>query len=119
MPESVALKIDGRVSSAAAGITVAAALENAGVNVCRTSVTGEPRGVLCAMGICFECRVTIDGAPHRRACMELVREGMRVETAESAACGLPSAVHFVPLDCKNSSPPIIFSAPVSSCFTYT
>ncbi len=80
MRESVSLTIDGRASSTDAGITVAAALENAGVRACRTSVSGEPRGALCAMGICFECRVTIDGAAHRRACMELVREGMRVET---------------------------------------
>ena len=28
------------------------------------------------MGTCFECRVTIDGEPHRRACLEPVREGM-------------------------------------------
>ncbi len=77
MPETVALTIDGRASSAPAGITVAAALENAGARVCRTSVAGEPRGVLCAMGICFECRVAVDGVPHRRACMEIVRDGMR------------------------------------------
>jgi NADPH-dependent 2,4-dienoyl-CoA reductase/sulfur reductase-like enzyme len=35
------------------------------------------------MGICFECRVTIDGVPHRRACTEIVPAAeapMRVET---------------------------------------
>jgi D-hydroxyproline dehydrogenase subunit alpha len=80
MPERVALTIDGKPSSAPAGVTVAAALENAGVRASRSSVAGEPRGVLCGMGICFECRVAIDGVPHRRACMELVRGGMRVET---------------------------------------
>jgi len=32
------------------------------------------------MGICFECRVTVDGDPHRRACLEPVRDGMEVET---------------------------------------
>jgi NADPH-dependent 2,4-dienoyl-CoA reductase/sulfur reductase-like enzyme len=32
------------------------------------------------MGTCFECRVTIDGEPHRRACLETVREGMHVAT---------------------------------------
>jgi hypothetical protein len=32
------------------------------------------------MGICFECRVTIDGVPHRRACMEACAPEMRVET---------------------------------------
>ena len=44
----------------------------------RTSVSGEARGPLCGMGACFECRVTIDGEPHRRACLETVREGMDV-----------------------------------------
>ena len=92
MPETVALTIDGRASLAPAGITVAAALENAGVRACRTSVADEPRGVLCAMGICFECRVAIDGVPHRRACMELVREGMSVATRASAVLGPPPAV---------------------------
>ena len=36
--------------------------------VCRTSVTGEPRGPLCGMGICFECRTTVDGREHVRSC---------------------------------------------------
>ena len=56
-------------------LTVAAALENAGRSILRRSVSGEPRGVLCAMGICFECRMDIGGVPHRRACMEM--EGSR------------------------------------------
>ena len=80
MSESVALRVDGRPVAADRGITVAAALENAGQHALRRSVSGQPRGVLCAMGICFECRVTIDGDPHRRACMEMVREGMDVRT---------------------------------------
>jgi NADPH-dependent 2,4-dienoyl-CoA reductase/sulfur reductase-like enzyme len=33
------------------------------------------------MGTCFECRVTIDGEPHHRACLETVREGMEVGLA--------------------------------------
>ncbi len=41
----------------------------------RRSATGEPRGPLCGMGTCFECRVTIDGVPHRRSCAEIVRDG--------------------------------------------
>lgn len=60
--------------------TVAAALWNADVHRFRRSVAGGVRGPICAMGICFECRVTIDGDPHRRACMELCRDGMQVET---------------------------------------
>jgi thioredoxin reductase len=80
MPDRVRLTVDGRSVPVEAGVTVAAALANAGVASLRSSVTGEGRGVLCAMGICFECRVAIDGAPHRRACMELVRDGMSIAT---------------------------------------
>jgi D-hydroxyproline dehydrogenase subunit gamma len=81
MPERVRLTVDGRAILADADVTVAAALWNAGVLRLRQSAGGEPRGVLCAMGICYECRVAIDGVPHRRACMELVRDGMAVSTA--------------------------------------
>ncbi len=83
MPESVALSVDGRAVASERGITVAAALENAGAAACRASVTGPRRAALCAMGVCFECRVTIDGIAHRRACMEMVREGMAIETGKS------------------------------------
>jgi sarcosine oxidase subunit alpha len=36
------------------------------------------------MGTCYECRVTIDGVAHRRACLVVVTEGMHVTTAASA-----------------------------------
>ena len=75
------LRIDGRPVAVPPGTTVAAALANAGVTHFRTSVGGERRGPLCAMGVCFECRVTIDGVPHRRACMLPCAHGMTVETA--------------------------------------
>jgi sarcosine oxidase subunit alpha len=80
MPRSVSILIDGRLLEVPEGITVAAALLNAGEDAFRDSVTGAPRGPLCGMGICFECRVTIDGVPARRACLEPVVGGMRVTT---------------------------------------
>jgi hypothetical protein len=46
----------------------------------RRSVSGEPRAPLCGMGICYECRVTIDGRPHARSCQILCAEGMNVKT---------------------------------------
>jgi hypothetical protein len=58
---------------------VSAALLDAGVP-CRRSVTGEPRTALCGMGICFECRATVDSTPHRRTCQLICREGMVVES---------------------------------------
>jgi sarcosine oxidase subunit alpha len=81
MAERVRILVDGRPLDVEAGISVVAALWNAGVRAARASaVAGEPRGPLCGMGVCFECRVTIDGAPQRRACLETVREGMEVGT---------------------------------------
>ena len=62
------------------GTTVASAILIVGIPL-RLSVTGEPRGPLCGMGICFECRATIDGAQHQRSCQVLCAEGMEVRTS--------------------------------------
>jgi sarcosine oxidase subunit alpha len=35
------------------------------------------------MGVCFECRVTVDGIGHQRACMLTVRDGMDVRAADA------------------------------------
>jgi sarcosine oxidase subunit alpha len=79
-PASFAIRVDGAEVHAEAGWSVAAALLNAGIGRFRDSVSGEPRGPLCAMGICFECRVEIDGVPDRRACLEPCRPGLVVAT---------------------------------------
>jgi sarcosine oxidase subunit alpha len=78
--ETIEIVADGRAVRVAAGITVAAALLDLGVTAFRRSVSGAPRGPLCGMGTCYECRVTIDGVPHRRACLTLAASGMAVET---------------------------------------
>ncbi len=82
MPESCTLAIDGARVTVPRGTTVAAAILLAGPAALRTSVRGEPRGPLCGMGICFECRVTIGGRPHQRSCQILCEEGMDVRTDE-------------------------------------
>lgn len=78
--KTIRIFVDGRPITAAPDITVAAALLNADQPAFRTSVGGMPRGPLCAMGVCFECRVTIDGFAHRRACLERCLPEMRIET---------------------------------------
>ena len=78
----IKLTINNRPVEAEDGTTVAAAVCALGVDVFRRSVTGEARGPLCGMGICFECRVTIDGVKHERSCNILVRDGMEVVTDE-------------------------------------
>jgi sarcosine oxidase subunit alpha len=80
--EWVRFTIDGSPAEAEPETTVLAALWNAGRRGLRRSVQGEERGALCAMGICFECRVTLDGRPGRRACLEVVRAGLDVRTGE-------------------------------------
>jgi len=81
MPSQISLTVDGSPVLIPSGATVAVAITLAG-QACRKSVTGEPRGPLCGMGICFECRVTINGTPHRRACQVFGEPGMDVRTEE-------------------------------------
>ena len=71
----------GTFAAASAG-AAAAAVARAGVTRFRGSVRGEARGPLCGMGVCFECRVTIDGQPHCRSCLTLCAAGMEVRTDE-------------------------------------
>jgi predicted molibdopterin-dependent oxidoreductase YjgC len=82
MPDQAAItiEVDGRALTASAGQTLAAALYAAGIRAWRRSRSGEPRGLLCGMGICFDCLVTVDEQPGVRACLEPVRAGMRVQT---------------------------------------
>jgi hypothetical protein len=83
MPESrdtLSLLIDGRIVVVPAGITVAAALARAGALAIRRSRTGEPRGALCGMGICHECRAEVDGVLHQRTCQMPCGNGMRIQT---------------------------------------
>ncbi|MFM0074695.1 (2Fe-2S)-binding protein [Paraburkholderia sediminicola] len=81
----VHLTIDGRSIEVEAGTIVAAALVMVGAGGTRTSVSGQPRAALCGMGVCQECRVTIDGRPHALACQTLCREGQVVCTAVAVA----------------------------------
>jgi aerobic-type carbon monoxide dehydrogenase small subunit (CoxS/CutS family) len=64
------------------GMTVAAAISNSGVTAFRNSVSGESRGPVCGIGICFECRATIDGVRHQRSCNVIAVDGMEVVTGD-------------------------------------
>ena len=77
--EAISITINGKPVSVAAGTSVAAAMLMSG-EPCRISVTGEPRAPLCGMGICMECRVTVNGLPHQRSCLLLCASGMEVVT---------------------------------------
>ncbi|MCA8949930.1 MAG: (2Fe-2S)-binding protein [Planctomycetes bacterium] len=69
----------GQEITGRAGDTVAMALWAAGEQVLRqSSRNGAPRAVLCNMGICYECLVSVDGES-LRACTTPVRDGMVIE----------------------------------------
>ena len=74
----VNLHINDQPVSVPVGCSVAAALAIAGNGVARISVGGEPRAPLCGMGICQECRVSINGV-RRLACQTTCSADMRVE----------------------------------------
>ena len=79
MPSEITIRINGVDVKVAEGTTVAVAMTAARV-ACRKSVSDEPRGPLCGMGICFECRAVINGHSHCRSCQILCEPGMDVRT---------------------------------------
>jgi D-hydroxyproline dehydrogenase subunit gamma len=83
MVNEIIVQVNGRPVSVPEGSTASAAIALAGVSCFRKSVSGAPRSPLCGMGICFECRVTIDRRGHRRSCQTVCRPGMEIETDEA------------------------------------
>ena len=85
-PRTARILIDGKPYEVTDGITVAAALDLFGRGAARLSVSGQWRAPFCGMGVCHECRVTID-ARRRLACQTLCREGLQVVTDVPAEAG--------------------------------
>ncbi|MEX3936734.1 2Fe-2S iron-sulfur cluster-binding protein [Paraburkholderia phymatum] len=81
--ERIRVVIDGEALDVGEGVTIAAALAVCGASTSgtRASATGELRSALCGMGICHECRVTVDGRAHVLACQTLCRDGQIIQTA--------------------------------------
>ncbi len=68
-----------------AGNSVAGAIAQAHQQLVTTrqSVHGMPRTAVCGMGICFECRVTINSNAHQLACQTPVATGMQITYEET------------------------------------
>jgi D-hydroxyproline dehydrogenase subunit gamma len=79
-PDRVRITLDGSVVEVPRGTSLAAAILANGVTRFHDSVTGGPRGPLCAMGICFECVITVNGRPRVRGCLLECVDGMEVRT---------------------------------------
>ena len=77
----VQISVDGETIEAYEGESVAAAMLASGRRVFRhTHPEGQPRGIFCGMGVCFECLVGVNGGERVRACIVPVQDGMRVTT---------------------------------------
>lgn len=73
---------NGQSIDAEPGMTIGGALMKAGIREIRsTRFTGEPRGIFCGIGSCFDCVVTVNGIANRRACITPVEAGMVVTSA--------------------------------------
>ena len=75
----ISITINGQSLQFSVGTSVAAAVMTVQPGF-RRSVSGELRGPLCGMGICMECRVTLNGHPQERSCQTLCTPGMEVVT---------------------------------------
>lgn len=78
-PVMVHLRIDDAEVAVIAGTSVAAAIAHVG-GTTRTSCTGMRRAPLCGMGVCFECRATVNGVAQERTCLLPVVDAMEVRT---------------------------------------
>jgi predicted molibdopterin-dependent oxidoreductase YjgC len=81
----VNITVDGRQMSVREGQTIAAALIGAGATGWRTTRrAGEPRGLFCGIGVCFDCLVSVNGSPPVRSCLVTARAGDEVTTTVEA-----------------------------------
>ncbi len=69
---------EGRAVEAWPGETVGAALLAADIRDLRRAEDGGARGLVCGIGLCWECRCVIDGRPNTRACQTAAKPGMAV-----------------------------------------
>jgi len=78
--QAITITVDGVPLPACLGETIAGALLAAGRRAWRRTSHGQPRGVFCGIGLCFDCLVTVNGTSNVRACVTPVAAGMVVET---------------------------------------
>jgi predicted molibdopterin-dependent oxidoreductase YjgC len=62
------------------GDTLGACMMRAGVLATRRSRSGQLRGLYCAIGVCNDCLVSVNGIGNVRACMTAAEPGARVDT---------------------------------------
>ncbi len=85
MSTPIEVYVNGIALRVQADTSVAAAILIAGVHAFRHSPSGQARGPLCGMGICAECRATIDDVPNQYTCQRMCTPGMQICTEAGQA----------------------------------
>jgi len=80
-PQPITIHVNGMATTCYPGETVAVALLAAGGTTFGRRPSGMPRRMMCNMGVCFDCLVTVNDQAAVRSCMTRVCEGMRIDLA--------------------------------------
>ena len=86
--EKFEIEVDGKTILACSGQTIAEVLLVNGLRSLRMTRKQSPRGVYCGMGICYECRMIVNGIPNVRTCMTLATPGCKIATQDDSRIAL-------------------------------
>src|SRR5699024_8712826 len=79
--KTINFTFNGKRLQGCEGDSIASALLANGIRTIRhDTATGEPRGLFCGIGHCYECRVTVIGSGNVRACTTRITENMTIES---------------------------------------
>jgi hypothetical protein len=74
------IQVNGKPVIAYPSETIATVLLASGRHVFRhTALSGEPRGLFCGMGVCFDCLVIINGHKNVRSCVTFAHPGDEIQ----------------------------------------
>ena len=83
--KTVTVTVNSQSVTAPEGQTVWATMALAGqLTTRKAALSGEGRSAFCAMGVCFECLIQINGMPNQQACLRQVSDGMHIRTQDIA-----------------------------------
>lgn len=83
--EAFEFTFEGQPIKAYPGETIGAALLAAGISTFRFTRKGQPRGIFCGIGLCYDCLVVVEGKPNCRACLTPAQACVQVRVQQANA----------------------------------
>src|SRR5690625_1645160 len=81
--KAISFELDGKTYEGYENDTIASALLVNGVRTIRRhEETGNPRGIYCNIGHCYECRCTVNDVSNIRACLTPIEENMVIQSGQ-------------------------------------